>query len=219
MSLTILLADAHQMVRHGLRLLLETHPDFTVVGEAGDGREVLALVERIRPQVLLVELMLPGLHGLEVIRMLRQRFPATRVVVLSPQADTASIQEALHHGAAGYVHQDAGIHEVIKAVHEVVAAHRYVSPPLSEATLEAAHRPRQHPAHDPYDTLTRREREVLQLAAESHTNQAIAARLSIGLRTVETHRANLMRKLGLPNQTELIRFALRRGLLPLDDGS
>jgi DNA-binding NarL/FixJ family response regulator len=214
---TILLADDHRVVREGLRALLEAEPGFRVVGEVGDGLEAARMVERLRPNVLVLDMMMPGLHGLNVARQIRKRSPATRVVILSMHKDESYVLEALKNGAAAYVLKDASAEELVKAVHEAVAGRRYLSPPLSERVIETFLSKTEPTAGDPYESLTDREREVLHLAAEGRTNPEIADRLFISPRTVETHRAHLMQKLGLKNQTELIRFALKRGILPNED--
>jgi DNA-binding NarL/FixJ family response regulator len=216
MSVTIVLADDHQMMRQGLRMVLEAQEHFQVVAEAGNGLDTITLVERFHPCVLIVDVMMPGLNGLEVTRQVRQRVSRTRVIVLSMYSNEAYVLEALRHGAAGYVLKDAPADELVHAVHEVVAGRRYLSPPLSERAIEPYLQKAQDTVLDPYETLTTREREVLQLAAEGRTNGDIAAALYISPRTVETHRANVMRKLGLQNQADLIRYALQRGLLPME---
>jgi DNA-binding NarL/FixJ family response regulator len=216
MSVTIVLADDHQMMRQGLRLVLEAQAQFQVVAEAGNGLDTIALVERFHPCVLIVDVMMPGLNGLEVTRQVRQRAPRTRVIVLSMYGNEAYVLEALRHGASGYVLKDAPADELVHAVHEVVAGRRYLSPPLSERAIEVYLHKAQDTVLDPYETLTTRERETLQLAAEGRTNSDIAAALYISPRTVETHRANVMRKLGLQNQADLIRYALQRGFLPME---
>ncbi len=210
---SIVMAEDHQIVREGLRALLESQPDFAVVGEAGSGGEVADLVDRLRPDVLLLDLVLPGLNGLEVMRQVRERTPATRVLVLSMHANESYVLEALRNGASGYLLKTASSSEVIEAVRAVVAGKRYLSPPLSDRVIEAYAQQAQ-PATDAYETLTTREREVLHLAAEGHKNVEIASRLGISNRTVETHRANLMRKLNLQSHADLVRYAIRRGLVP-----
>ena len=216
MSVTIVLADDHQMMRQGLRMVLEAQEHFQVVAEAGNGLDTLTLVERFHPCVLIVDVMMPGLNGLEVTRQVRQRASRTRVIVLSMYSNEAYVLEALRHGAASYVLKEAPADELVRAVHEVVAGRRYLSPPLSERAIEAYLQKAQDTVLDPYETLTTREREVLQLAAEGRTNGDIAAALYISPRTVETHRANVMRKLRLQNHADLIRYALQRGLLPME---
>ena len=211
---TIMLADDHPVVRQGLRALLEAEQDFTIVGEAADGLEVAGLVERLRPNVLVLDLMLPGLGGIEVTRQICHRFPQTRVVILSMYANEAYVLEALRNGAAGYVIKEASAAQLVQAVREVSAGRRYLSPPLSENAIEAYLQKAQATPLDLYETLTTREREVLHLAATGNSNIETADRLGISSRTAETHRANLMRKLGLHSQTELIRYAMRRGIIP-----
>jgi two-component system response regulator NreC len=214
---TIVLADDHHIVRQGLRALLEAEPDFAVTGEAADGLVVAGLVERLKPDVLVLDLMMPGLNGLDVVRQVRQRSPQTRVIILSMHANEAYVLEALRNGVAGYVLKDSTASDLAQAVREAAAGRRYLSPPLSERAIEAyVHKADAAPL-DLYETLSGREREVLHLAAEGYNNTEIAARLCISARTVETHRANVMRKLGLHSQTDLIRYALRRGILPMEE--
>jgi DNA-binding NarL/FixJ family response regulator len=213
---TIVLADDHPIVRQGLRALLEVEPDLHIVGEAGDGLETVQLVERLQPDVLVVDLMMPGLNGLDVTREVGQRSPQTHVIILSMYANDAYVLEALRAGAAAYVLKQSTADELVRAVREATAGRRYLSPPLSERAIEAYMQRAKEAALDPYETLTTREREVLHLAAEGLSNAEIAARLFLSPRTVEVHRANLMRKLGLHSQTDLIRYALQRGILPME---
>ena len=213
---TIVLADDHHIVRQGLRVLLEGQPDFQLVGEAGDGLEAVQLTERLKPDVLIIDLMMPSLNGLEATRQVSQRSPHTRVVILSMHANEAYVLEALRNGAAGYVLKDSSAADLVQAVREVVTGRRYLSSPLSERAIAAYVQKASDVALDPYEMLTNREREVLHLAAEGYTNAEIADQLSISPRTAETHRANLMHKLGLRTHTDLIRYALRRGILPME---
>nr|NIO71757.1 response regulator [Anaerolineae bacterium] len=171
---------------------------------------------RLQPDVLVLDLMMPGLNGLEVTRQVSQRSPRTHVVILSMHPNEAYVLEALRAGAAAYVLKESTSAELVRAVREAVAGRRYLSPPLSERAIEAYMQKAESAALDPYETLTAREREVLHLVAEGHTNAEIAERLFISRRTVETHRANLMRKLGLRTQTDLISYALRQGILPIE---
>jgi len=214
---TIILAEDHHIVRQGLRALLEAEPDIQIVGEAANGLEAAQLAESRQPDVMIVDLMMPGLNGLEVTRQVAQRSPHTQVIILSAFENEAYVTEALGSGAAGYVLKKNSAADLVQAVREVVAGRRYLSPSLSERAIEAYVRYVQQVRDsdlDPYETLTPREREVLHLAAEGHTNAEIAERLSISPRTVETHRANMMRKLGLRTSTDLIRYAMQRGILP-----
>lgn len=211
--LRIVLADQYPIVREGLRAAFKAEPGFTIVGEASDGLEAVKLTERLAPDVLVLDLMMPGLHGLEVARQVSQRSPKTRIVVLSVSAAEPHVLEALRHGAAAYVLKGSSIPDLVRAVREAAAGRHYLSPPLSERAIETYRAQAQSAPLDSYEALTTREREVLQLAAEGHTNAEIAARISLSPRTVETHRSHLMRKLGLHSQTELIRYALRRGII------
>jgi len=216
MAVTIILADDHHVMRQGLRMLIEAQEDFRVVAEAGDGLAAVQLTERLTPNVLIVDVMMPGLNGLEVTRQVVQRSPRTRVIMLSMYSNEAYVLEALKNGAAGYVLKESTATDLVRAVHEVAAGRRYLSPPLSEHAIEAYLEKAHDTPFDRYETLTTREREVLQLAAEGRTNAEIAAALFVSPRTVETHRAHLMHKLDLRTQADLIRYALRRGILPLE---
>jgi DNA-binding NarL/FixJ family response regulator len=217
MTISVFLADDHPVVRRGLRGLLETEPDFSVVGEAGDGLEAVELVERLQPDVLVLDLMMPSLSGVEVLRITRQRSPDTRVVVLSFYSTNAFVAEALRNGATGYVLKGCTEENLLHAIREAAARRRFLSPLVTKVALDAYVQQAKSGAMEPHETLTPREREVLQMAAEGKTNAEIAKRLHISTRTVENHRTNLMHKLGLHNQSELIRHALRQGLMPLDD--
>jgi two-component system, NarL family, response regulator NreC len=215
-EITIVLADDHQVVRQGLRAILEGEHNLRVVGEAGNGLKAARLVERLRPDVLVLDLMIPGLSGLEVTRQLAKRSPKTRVVILSMHSDKSYVLEALRNGAAGYVLKDSSADELIKAVQEAAANRRYLSPPLSDSAVDAYAQQGSATGTDSYDSLSSREREVFQLAAEGHTNKEIGKMLFISPRTVEIHRANMMAKLGLRTQTDLIRYALKRGIISRD---
>lgn len=213
----IVLADDHHIVRQGLRALLELEPDFSIVGEAADGLEAIHQVERLKPDVLIIDLVMPGLNGLEVTRLISQRFPQTRVVILSMYTNESYVLEALRNGAFGYVPKcSEGIH-LVQAVREAAAGRRYLSPPLSNEAVNAYAERTKETSVDIYETLTTREREVLHLVAEGHTNAEIAVRLFISPRTVEIHRASMMRKLGLRNYADLVRYALEKGILPQKD--
>jgi DNA-binding NarL/FixJ family response regulator len=217
MKITILLADDHPVVRRGLQCWLEDEPDLEVVGAVSGGREVAPAAERLRPDVLLLDLLLPELGGLGALRQVKQRAPETRIVILSILSDEEHVLAALRAGASGYVAKECVETEVVRAVREVAAGRRYLSPPLAELAMDAyLEQPRPCTAAQ-YETLTRREREVFLLSARGMTGGEVAAKLRISRRTVESHRAHLMRKLGLHGQAELIRYALRRGLLPIDD--
>jgi DNA-binding NarL/FixJ family response regulator len=212
---TIALADGHDLIRQGMRHLLEAETEFAIVGEADNGRRAIDLVERQRPDVLIIDFVLPGLNGLDVTRHVTRNFPQTRVLILSMRAEEAYVLEALRSGATGYALKQSGIDDLAQAVREVAAGRRYLSPTLSERAIEAyvSLSQTQDDSLDTYGPLTSREREVLQLVAEGHKNAEIAAQLGISPRTAETHRANIMRKLGLRNQAEMIRYALQQGII------
>lgn len=214
MTISILLADDHQVVRVGLRALLEAEADFKVIGEATNGLEAKDLLERLRPDVLIIDMMMPQLNGLEVIRQIAQLSPQTRAIVLSMHSNEGYVLEALRYGALGYVLKQSNMEELVKAVRTVMNGLAYLSLELSQRAIESYRDKAENSVKDAYDTLTNREHEVLQLAAEGRTNAEIAERLVISQRTVEMHRGNLMRKLNLNNQTELVRYALWRGILP-----
>ena len=216
MTTTIVLADDHPVVRRGMRSLLEAEKDFSILGEASDGLETVRLVERVKPAVVVLDLMMPGLNGLEALRILRERAPDTRVVVLSMYSNNAFIAEALKFGATGYVLKGCREENLVRAVREAAAGKRFLSPPVSEIAIDAFIEQAKEGPFDPHDTLTAREREVLQQAAEGKTSHEIADRLHISARTVENHRANLMRKLALQNQSELVLHAVRHGLIALE---
>lgn len=212
MTIRLVLADDHALVREGLRALLEADPDFSVVGEADDGAEVAALVEQHRPDVVVLDLMMPGRSGLDVTRELVQHPDPPRVLILSMHESEAYVFEALRCGAAGYVLKQAPAAELALGIRAVASGGRYLSPSLTARALDAYVR-RAAGEPDPYDTLTAREHEVLVLAAEGHSNADIATRLFISRRTVETHRARAMHKLGLRSHVELVLFAVRRRIL------
>lgn len=212
----ILLADDHALVRQGLRALLEAEEKFKVVGEAGEGLEAIALVEQLKPDVVILDLMMPILNGLEATRQLSKQYPHTKIIMLSMYDDEGFVLEALRNGASGYVLKDSTSDDLILAIHEVVAGRHYLSPPLSDRAIAAYQQFAKTGAFDKYDTLTTREREVLQLTVEGKTNSEIAQKLGISVRTAETHRSNLMNKLDIHLQADLIRYAIKRGIIPMD---
>jgi two-component system, NarL family, response regulator NreC len=212
--INIVVADDHHIVRKGIQAILATQPDFRVVGEAGDGLVTVDLVEQLHPEILVLDLMMGGINGLEVIRQLRKKSPQTGIVVLSMHSDEAYVLEALRSGAKAYILKDNTAEDLVHAILEVAAGHRYLSSPLSERAIEAYTQKAEAVSNDdPYNRLTTREREILQLAAQGWGNAEIAQRLFISPRTVETHRANLMHKLGLRSQAELLRYAAQHKLI------
>jgi two-component system response regulator NreC len=214
MNISIVLADDHPLVRQGLRGALEVEQDFAIAAETGDGLETIRLVERLEPDVLVLDLMMPGLGGLDVLPIVRQRCPKTRVVVLSMFAGEDFVLQALKNGASGYVLKGCDPAHAVEAVRRAAAGQRYLSPGISERAFDAYQKKAEAAPPDPHDLLTPRERQALQLAAEGLSNAEIADRLSISPRTAEMHRANALRKLGLKSRADLTRYAIRRGMLP-----
>ncbi|MBI2829979.1 MAG: response regulator transcription factor [Chloroflexi bacterium] len=213
MAISIVLVDDHPVVRYGVRALLQAESDFDIVGEAGDGLEAVRLVDRLQPDVLVLDLMLGGMSGLEVTRQATRNSPKTGVVILSMHSSEAYVLEALQAGARAYVLKESTSSELVHAIREVASGHHYLCPPLSERAIEAYVQRTESTPLDPYDTLTSREREVLQLTAQGCTNAEIATKLYISRRTVEVHRAHVMRKLGLQNQTQLVHYVVQREML------
>jgi DNA-binding NarL/FixJ family response regulator len=216
-AISILIADDHALVRRGMQALFEAVPEFSVVGAAADGIEAVRLAERLKPDVLIVDLMMPGLGGLEALRIVRERSPRTRTVVISLHSSKAFIAQALQNGAMGFVLKGCSEENLVHAVKEAAAGRRFLSPSVTEAEVNAYIEQSKTQPFDPHETLTPRQREVLQLAAEGKTAVEIAARLKISPRTVENHRASSMEKLGLRNQIDLIRHAIRHGLIPPEE--
>ena len=212
----IVLADDHHVVRQGLKKILDAEDGLSVVAEASDGIETVKVVEETQPDVLVVDLMMPGLNGLAVTSQVRRRAEHTQVVVLSMHADDAYVLQALRNGATSYVLKDSDSSELVEAVRRAAVGKRYFSAPLSEKAMEAYVEKAKSSSFDPYELLTPREQEVLQLSAEGNTSSQIAERLSISPRTVEKHRSNLMHKLGLHDRSDVVRYAVSKGFISPD---
>lgn len=211
----VVVADDHEMIRTGLRTVLEQF-DCTVVGEAATGAEAVALVRELQPELLVTDMVMPGLSGLEVVRQAAALSPATRIIVFSMHADDSYVREALRAGAMAYVLKESLSAELLTAIQHAVEGRRFVSPCLSERVFDAYMQPGMAISTDSYRLLNAREREVLVLTAQGCTSAEIAEQLSLSLRTVENQRATLMRKLGLRTIADLVRYALRHGLITLD---
>jgi len=209
---TIVLADDHNLVREGLKHLLMDESSLKLVGEARDGMEAVEMVEKLRPNILLLDLMMPRLHGLEVIRQVRKS-GRTQVIIVSMYSDEPYVVEAFRNGAMGYVLKDSTSAELLQAIRGVQAGNRYLSPSLSDLAVCAYLKKVNGLGSDTYSTLTARERVVLQLAAEGRSTAQIAKELFISPRTVESHRANMLKKLALRSQTDLVRFAIRKKII------
>jgi two-component system, NarL family, response regulator NreC len=213
--ISIFLADDHQIVRKGIKALLSMESDFKIIGEAGDGIETVKLVEELQPEILILDLMMGGINGLEVTRQLVKKKPKIGIVVLSMHSNEAYVLEALRSGAMAYILKDNTTEDLVHAIREVAAGRRYLSAPLSDRAITAyTQKTDTSLSQDPYEKLTTREREVLQMSAQGYSNADIASRLFISPRTIETHRANLMHKLGIRTQSELLQYAVLRGIIP-----
>lgn len=217
MATSLVLADDHAIVRLGLRVLLEAQADFRVSGEAGSGPEALRLTVELKPDILVLDLMLPGLHGLEVARQAARRSPQTRIVVLSMHADPAHVAAALRAGVWGYVLKQFSYESLVAAIRQALAGQRYLSPSLNRAEVEAAEARFSAAEADLRPLLTPRQREVLRLAARGLTSAQIGARLHLSPRTVDMHRHHAMQRLGLHNRAEVVRFMLEHGLIAPDE--
>ena len=216
--ISIVLADDEPLSREALRCLLELQKDFRVVGEATGGRDVVRLVARRKPDVVIVRTAMLGLSGLDITRQVQEQSPESRVIVISRNTADWYVLAALRNGAAGYLSTLAQTTDLMRAVRRVVVGAYYLSAPFARAGVETwVRRARAVEARDPFETLTTREREVLRLVAEGYSSARIADRLSISPRTAESHRASAMRKLHLSNYVELVRYALVRGILPMID--
>jgi DNA-binding NarL/FixJ family response regulator len=213
MLITIVLADPQDLVRSGIRCLLEGEADFKISGEVADGVEAVSLVQRLKPRVPIVALGMPGLTCLEITRQVQQHSPATAVIVLSTYSNEQYVIQALKSGASGYVMMYVNPGELMHAIRKVVEGHHYLSRPLSERSMETWLQRARNAARDAYETLTRREREVLRLVFDGYSSARIASHLSISRRTAESHRASVMHKLEFRNQTDLIKYVLTRAIL------
>jgi len=213
-TVRILLADDHTVVRKGLRLLLESHPGFEVVADAADGRGAVALAEEHTPDVVVMDVAMPSLNGIEAARQITARLPHTAVVFLSMHSDESYVLKALKSGGRGYLLKDSAEADLINAVRAVTEGKSFFSPAISKMMMEDHMRElRERQIEDSYELLTTREREVLQLLAEGKSNKEVAAVLNLSLYTVETHRGNILQKLDLHSGAELILYAIRKGVI------
>lgn len=213
-KIRILLADDHQLMRSGVRLMLEREPDLTVVGEASDGREAVALAKSLKPELVVMDIGMPNLNGIEAAHQMTQDNPELAIVMVSMHSDETYILRALKAGARGYLLKDSAEADLIKAVHAVAGSKSFFSPAVSKVLLDDYVRKlRRSGTEDAYDLLTPREREVLQLIAEGKSNKDIANLLNLSVYTVESHRSNLMEKLNLRGLPEVILYAVRKGII------
>ncbi len=210
-KICVLLVDDHAILRSGLRALLATYPDIEVVGEASGGEEAIQLVRRQQPDVVLMDVAMPGMNGLVATRYIREQSPETKILILTQYGNQEYVQPLLEAGASGYVLKQAADSELIKAIRAVFRGEAYLYPPVAKLMMNAY--VSEASGADAYETLTAREIEVLILVAEGHSNREIAKILHISPKTVDVHRTRMMKKLELHNVSEVTRFAIRRGLL------
>jgi DNA-binding NarL/FixJ family response regulator len=205
----ILLADDHAVVRQGFRMILASQADMEIAGEAGDGREVLELAEKLRPDIIVMDVAMPGLNGIEAARRLMDLTPPPRVLALSMHKDAVYVREMLRAGARGYLLKDAADKDLLAAVRALARGEGYISPAVADSVLTDY---RRH-VTNPIDLLSSREREVLQMIAEGKTNKEIATALNLSVYTIDAHRGRIMEKLNLHGTPELVLFAVRNGLI------
>jgi DNA-binding NarL/FixJ family response regulator len=217
-QIRVLIVDDHAVLRQALRLLLEAEPEVEVVGDAANGREALGACEKLLPDVVLMDMVMPGLNGLEATRQIRKRLPKTKVLILTGYMEDEQILGALQAGAAGYVVKKSDVKELLLGIQAVHRGNTYFSSAISDgdAVSQYLWQAKKGDAKAGYELLTGREREVLQLIAEGYSNQRIAQELYISVKTVEAHKAHIMSKLHAQNRTDLIRYAIRRGIVGLD---
>ena len=216
MSITVFLADDHTVVRDGLKLLLESQPDIKVVGDAPDGRLALQQLGRLRPDVAILDIAMPGLNGIEITEQLKQVAPITKVVILSMHSTPEHIYRALQAGARGYLLKESAGQEVVKAVRSVQGGRRYLSEEISDQVINGFIRHGKETAEEsPLERLSIREREILQLVVEGKSSAQIAKILFLSTKTVETYRSRMMQKLGIGDLPGLVKFAIQHGLTPI----
>ena len=213
-SYRIVIAEDHTILREGLRALLSADPQFDVVGEAGDGRAAIRRCDELAPDLVLMDLSMPRMHGFDAIKEIKRQSPEIKIIVLTVHKTDEYILATLQAGADGYVLKDATQSELVMAIRNVLAGKRYLSPGISDRVIEGYLEGKETiKTSSAWDTLTRREREVLKLIAEGYKNKEVADHLFISLKTVEKHRANLMKKLDLHNAAELTALAMEKGLI------
>jgi DNA-binding NarL/FixJ family response regulator len=213
----VLLVEDHVVVRQGIKALFSDEPDLEIVGEADDGRAALQSVSELEPDVVLMDISMPGLNGIEATRQIRQSYPEVKVVVLSMHSNEEYVFQVLRAGASGYVLKQSDSSEVLTAIRAALAGGSFLSPPISRTVIDDyVRRAEARGGDDDLELLTSREREVLQLLAEGLSNREIAEQLNISIKTVETHRSNMMNKLGVSSKTDLVKYALRKGWASLE---
>lgn len=209
-KITVYLVDDHAMVREGLASVLSRHSAVRVVGQCGDGTTALKEIQRLQPDVAIIDIGLPGLNGLDICRELTRSAGNVAILILTMHSDEQFVARAIREGAAGYVLKESAAEELAEAIERVAEGELYLGPGVPTGALGAA-----ADGTEPYDLLSTRERQVLHLVAEGKTNRDIAEKLNLSVKTVDTHRSRLMRKLKIHDQTSLVKYAVRRGIVPL----
>ena len=204
----IVLVDDHAVVRQGFRMILNQEPDLEVVGEAGNGPDALRLVEEVKADLVVLDIAMAGMNGVEVTRLLRQNSPQCKVLILSMHRDSIYVRETLRSGASGYILKDSIDQDLLNAVRAVASGKSFLSPEVARTVLEDYQQ-----VADPFDLLTAREREVMQMLAEGKVAKEVATALDVSVYTVDAHRGRIMKKLGLHSSTELVRYAMRKGVI------
>jgi len=216
-QIRVLLVDDHAILREGVHALLAREPDILVVGEAADGQEALEQVPRLKPNVVIMDIVMPNMNGLEATRLIAERHPESKVLILSMYDDHEYVVQIIQAGASGYVLKRVVTEDLVRAIREVNAGESFLYPPIAATLIGDYLRVTKGERSDvPGEPLTAREREILKLIADGHTNQAIAEQLGLSRKTVDSHRANAMRKLDLHDVTEVVKYALRTGMITLD---
>jgi DNA-binding NarL/FixJ family response regulator len=212
-KIRVLLAEDHQLVREGLKLLVDNQPDMETIGDASDGRAAVRLAEQLRPDVVIMDVSMPGMNGLRATETLTQSCPGTKVLVLTRHTDEGFVHQLLRAGASGYVVKQSAPAELLAAVRAVAAGGRYLDPAIAGKVIDGFARARASMESDAPTDLSERETEVLRLIARGYSNKEVAARLEVSVKTVEAHKANAMRKLEMRGRIDLVRYAVLRGWL------
>ena len=216
MSIRVLLGDDHRIVREGLRILLEKEPDIEVIGEAEDGHSTVELARKLKPQIVVMDITMPDLNGIEATYEITKEVPGVKVLALSMHVDQRFVEKMLRAGATGYLPKDCAYEELVRAVHTVASNETYLSPTIADMVRRDYLHQRPKADTSVFSILTLREREVLQLMAEGKNTKAIASHLEVSVKTIETHRQHVMQKLNLHSLAELTKYAIREGLTSLE---
>ena len=214
-KIKILIADDHKILRQGIRSLLAPQPDFEVIGETADGPETLKETFKLKPDVVLMDIGMPNLNGFEATRQIKKKLPEVKVLILTMYQDDEYVLQALQSGASGYVLKDVAVEELVTAIRAVNNEQYYLSPSISRTVIDAYLRKTEKGGKEPSELLTAREREIVQLIAEGHTNKEIAAKLYISVKTVDAHRSHIMEKLDIHDVALLVKYAIRKGITDL----